>query len=102
MKLIFSLSALLLCACPPTPAPAPSPPDASDGAAPALLVITGDLGTQVCLHLAAIGCPQPSTCASTLNTKQGVATDFHPACLLQAANTAQANLCGSIRCGDGG
>ena len=102
MKALLLLLPLALCACPPTPAP-PTPPDASD-ASPAPPVpakidaMAGDLGTQVCEHLAAIGCPQPPTCATTLNKDQGRVTDFRPACLLDATSVFEANLCHSIHC----
>jgi hypothetical protein len=57
-----------------------------------------DLGTQVCDHLAAIGCKQPPTCAATFNRVEGVLTEFKPKCLLAASNPLEANTCGSIHC----
>src|SRR5450631_250070 len=99
MKL-FPLLFVFLTACPPVPVP--PVPDASDATAPAPLdaappaaqdaapvfldaavtvldaapkkvdAMAGDLGTQVCDHLTAIGCRQPATCPNQVNTKQGV------------------------------
>jgi hypothetical protein len=90
---------LAICGCPaPTPT-TPLGPDASD-ASSKVDAMDGDLGTQVCNHLTAIGCPQPVTCPTTLNTKQGVFTDFKPACLLNASSVAEANACGTIHCGN--
>ena len=87
---------LLLCGCLPT---ATQPAiDAGDASLPKASLDGGDLGTQVCTHLATIGCPQPATCATTLDTKQGAFTDFKPKCLLAATSVLEANTCGSIHC----
>lgn len=81
---LFATLVILLmpAACTPTPA-------GTDG---------GDLGTQVCTHLAAVGCPQPAGCITTFHRDQGTITDFKPACLLAAKTPAQVDSCGTIDC----
>jgi hypothetical protein len=96
MKKLLFLFPMLLCACPPNPAPVP--PDASDAATTVVKLEASDIGTQVCAHLATIGCPQPATCANTINTKQGSITDFKTSCLLNATSVTGADACGSIHC----
>jgi hypothetical protein len=63
--------------------------DASDG---------GDLATEVCDHLVAVGCAQPPACVPTWRRMQGHVTDFHPACLLAATDRASVLACGSVTC----
>lgn len=103
---------VVMLGCPP--APTPLPPDASDAAPPApapaptlpspwpnmgdAAADGGDLADQVCAHLGAIGCPQLSSCATTIRTKQGTFTDFKPACLLAATSASAANACGTVHC----
>lgn len=94
---LFVFTAAVSC----TPQPqSPLTPDASD--ASARMDAPPDLGSQVCAHLNQIGCPQPPTCAKVFNTDQGVRTDFHTACLMQAATSIEANLCKSVLCTDSG
>lgn len=87
--LIAALSSAATCTPSPTPSPAPVPAPAIDAGA----------YDAVCAHLAAIGCPQPSTCGDTLRSKQGVLADYKPACLLAAPSAAAAEACGTVRCG---
>ena len=99
--LVLILLPVILAGC-PSPGPVMPAPDASDASARADAPTTTDLGTQVCDHLAAIGCKQPSTCATTFNRVEGKLTEIKPKCLLAASNALEANTCGTIRCGDGG
>lgn len=98
---IYLLLPLILVGC-PSPGPVMPTPDASDASTRSDAPATGDLGTQVCDHLAVIGCKQPPTCATTFNRVEGKLTELKPKCLLAASNALEANTCGSIRCGDGG
>lgn len=117
MKKLIGLVAFTfaLTACPPVPpvppspdasdaAPAPPPPDSStplpvrDAAPPAPFDAGSDQAAQVCAHLAAIGCAQPTTCAATIRSKQGTFTDFRLSCLLGAMSAASAAACGTVSC----
>jgi len=90
MKLVAFLSAGLvaLAACPTTitTSSSSSPPDA------------GDVGPQVCGHLAEIGCPQPKTCLQAFHLQAEHLVDLRPSCLLAASSPAAAEACGSLRC----
>ena len=106
-----------LTACPPVPpvnpspdasdaAPAPPPPIADsstplpvrDAAPPAPFDAGSDQAAQVCAHLAAIGCVQPTTCAATIRKDQGKLTNFNLPCLLGAMSAATATACGTVSC----
>ena len=90
-RLLLVLMLSCQSAAPTTRSVTPPLPDASDASFP-------DLGTQVCMHLAAINCAQPATCVDVINTKQGTTTDFKVKCLLSAHSPAEADNCGTIHC----
>lgn len=95
--LLLAASAI---ACTPSVITPPAP-DATDAADYDVTITeTGiDIAAQVCAHLAAIGCPQPPTCADTIRHVQTIGlTDLHVTCLLGAHSGAEATACGSVRC----
>lgn len=108
MKTFITLFAFVLCSCTPSPVTPPGPdasdassswdgnvppPPGLDSAAPPL-----DQADAVCLHLVAIGCAQPPTCAATIRSKNGTFTNFNLPCLLSASSKAAAISCGTVKC----
>ena len=57
----------------------------------------GDIAASVCSHLADAGCPQPANCHAAMML-QGHASDFKPACLLDAGTVSAIEACGTVIC----
>lgn len=57
------------------------------------LVVSDHLATQVCNHLAAIGCRQPQGCAASAHAQKWTASSPMPQCLLAAHTPAAAAVC---------